>query len=244
MKTHRLPFPLIALVAITVSLVGCSKKSEPAPAPAAPAPAPASVQPDPAKAIADAAQAKIDAAQREAEAVKAQAEAAAAAAKAKASELQAQADQKVAEAQRAAADLKAQATSAKNSFLSSATALKSEATTANAAPVSDSPLPTLTQNLNPANFSAWYEQASKESSGIIASLATKAAELGSQSSPEFKSLYETALAQKQTFDEVSTQLKTGGITQWAALYPKLQTSWTDLSKSLTEAKTLLARFSK
>ena len=102
-------------------------------------------------------------------------------------------------------------------------------------------LQTLAQNLTPANFSAWYDKASAESSGIISSLATKAAELGSQASPKFKSLYDTALAQKKNFDDISAQIKGGGLTQWAQLYPKLQSSWSDLSKSLTEAKALLSQ---
>jgi outer membrane biosynthesis protein TonB len=233
MKTRLTSFSLTTLAALSLSLTGCSKKAEPAPI--APTPAPAATAPDPAKAIADAAQAKIEATKKEAEVLKAQAEASAATAKAKAAELQAQAEQKV-------ADLKAQATSAKNSLLTSASSAATNATPSTA--TSATPATTSLQSLTPANFSAWYDKASAESSGIITSLASKAAELGSQASPQFKSLYDTALVQKKTFDDVSAQLKTGGITQWASLYPKLQTSWTDLSKSLTEAKTLLAQFSK
>ena len=246
MKSRLESISLTAFAAaLTISFSGCSKKSEPASPPPAPPPAPtASV--DPIHTVTAAAQAKIDAAKKEAEALKAQAEASA---KAEAAALQALADQKAAEAQRAANDLKAQATSAKNSLLSSASALKTDATanTASTAPASTSStssLQSLAQNLNPSNFSAWYEKASAESSGIITSLASKAAELGSQASPQFKSLYETALSQKKTFDEVSSQIKAGGLTQWAQLYPKLQTSWTDLSKSLTDAKALLAQYSK
>ena len=240
MKTHLWSLTLTTLLALSFALVGCSKKNEPANPPAQPAPAP--VASDPAQSLAGAAQARVDAAQKEMEAAKAQAEAAA---KAKAAELKAQAEQKAAEAQRVADDLKAQGAAQANALLGSLSTQKADATGASGSTTATTgSIPTLTQNLNPANFSAWYEKASAESSGIIASLATKAAELGSQASPEFKSLYATAVAQKKTFDEVSTQLKTGGLTQWAALYPKLQASWTDLSKSLTDAKTLLAQFQK
>lgn len=240
MKTHLWSLSRVTLLALSVGLTGCSKKTEPANPPAQPAPAPTASTPAPS--LADAAQARVDAAQKEIEAAKAQAEAAA---KTKAAELQAQAEQKAADAQRLANDLKAQGASQANALLSNLGTQKADAPGATSAATSTiSALPPLTQNLSPANFSAWYEKASAESSGIIASLATKAAELGGQASPEFKSLYDTALAQKKTFDEVSTQLKAGGLTQWATLYPKLQTSWTDLSKSLTDAKALLARFQK
>ncbi len=255
MKTRTL-FPAILTLAIGFAIVGCSKKSEPAPA--APTPAPTQAQTaaaDTAKALADAAEAKLAAAKKEAEALQAKAEAEA---KAKAAELQALADEKSAELKLAAEKLKQQTADASNALLAKANTFKSDtaalastsatsvSTNASATPSSTSTtsLQSLAQNLTPANFSAWYDKASAESSGILSSLATKAADLGSQASPQFKSLYETALAQKKTFDEVSAQIKSGGLTQWAALYPKLQTSWTDLSKSLTDAKALLAQYSK
>lgn len=255
MKTRPF-FSALLTFAIGFALVSCSKKSEPIPAAPTPAPAPAQTSAtDTAKALADAAEAKLVAAKKEAEAIQAKAEAEA---KARAAELQALADQKSAEVKLAADKLKQQTTDASNALLAKANAFKSDATTAtqnassatsvsaSATPssASNTSLQSLAQNLTPANFSAWYDKASAESSGIISSLATKAADLGSQASPQFKSFYETVLSQKKTFDEVSAQIKSGGLTQWAVLYPKLQTSWTDLSKSLTDAKALLAQYSK
>jgi len=247
MKNASLRITLATLAALSFSLTGCSKKPEPAaPAPTPVAPAPAPV--DPVKAAADAAKAQLASAEKEAEALKAKA---AATAKAEQEKLQALADQKTAEAKKLADDLKAKANAASANLLNKAGTLSATnstpaapATTTSETSPTTSSLTSLAQNLNPANFSSWYEQASKESSGIIASLGAKAAELGSSASPEFKSLYETALTQKKTFDDVSSKLKSGGIAQWAELYPTLQNSWSDLSKSLVTAKTLLAQYTK
>ncbi|ATC63579.1 hypothetical protein CMV30_06210 [Nibricoccus aquaticus] len=248
MKNASLRITLATLATLSFSLTGCSKKSEPAasaptPPPAAPAPAPVA----PVKAAADAAKAQLAAAEKEAEALKAKA---AYAAKAEQEKLQALADQKAADAKKVADDLKTKANAASTNLLNKASTLSATnstpaapATTSETSPATAS-LTSLAQNLNPANFSSWYEQASKESSGIIASLGAKAAELGSSASPELKSLYETALTQKKTFDDVSSKLKSGGLAQWAELYPTLQNSWSDLSKSLITAKTLLASYTK
>ena len=244
MKSTPLRFSLTALAILSLSLIACSKKPEPVPAPAPVPPPPApTASVDPAPSVTDAANAKLAAAKKDFDdaATKAKADTATETAK-----LQALADQQAAETKKMAADIKTKSESSASAVMNKAasfSAAPADATTGDTA-TQNSLLTGLAKNLNPANFSSWYEQASQESSGIIASLATKAAELGSSASPDFKSLYDSALVQKKNFDDVVTKLKTSGISQWTELYPTLQSSWSELSKSLVSAKALLAQYNK
>ncbi len=144
-------------------------------------------------------------------------------------------------AKTAVSETKAATQTATNDLKSAATNLQAQATAAaqSATAKTESTLSSLASNLTPANLTSWYEGVSKDSGALITSLGAKAAELGAQASPKFKSLYDQAVVQKKNFDSIYTQAKDGGIAKWAELYPKLQASWGDLSKTLTEAKALL-----